>query len=209
VRRDVGRWSLAVIVTWLLAGPATLFAIAAVRSGTPGTAAWGVYLATWQVAWGLAVALVGTLVGRRFVTDLRPGAPCGLAALAAGLLLAAVTMFTIHESVRLRFGMFDGDAAGWIGLAPAALVAASCGAWAMAAAPPGMRRVPAALTLVAVVSVAALVGDSARGAADGIRDVNIPLTIALILGGMWAAGVAAAAVMALREVRSAPDSQSS
>ncbi len=207
LRPRAGAWSLFGILAWVVAGPLALLATSWVNQlVTPvglyaeaGTAGWGVYLAVSVVAWGLATAAVVVVAAPRFRVPIAPVAPAALAALTVGLVLAALTAYALHESVRARMGWFDPDYAGWTLLAIPALVGFAIATWAAAAVPRRRRSPLAVLVGITALAFGLCSATNLPGLADGVSDPSVLLAAALLLDGVWVVAVVAAMARGRRE----------
>lgn len=188
------------ILAWVVTGPLVLWVSSwanqvvarlglAAEAGTP---AWGVFLAISVLGWGLVTAVVGAVAAPRFGVNLRPLAPAALTTLLAGLALAALTMYALHEQVRTRMGWYDPDYAGWTSFAVPALVGLALAAWASVASPRRDRTPVAVLAGAAALMFILSAATNLPGLADGVRDESVPLAAVLLIGGIWVTGVVVA-----------------
>ena len=206
-RPRAGAWSLFGILAWVVTGPLVLWATSWVNQlaapvglyAEAGTAGWGVYLAGSVVAWGLATAMLGAVAAPRFGVNLRPLAPAALTALFAGLGLASLTMYGLHEQVRARMGWFDPDYAGATLLAVPALVGLALAAWASAAIRRRDRTPLAVLVGVAALVFGLCTATNLPGLADGLRAESVPLMAVLLIDCTWVVAVVAAVARGRRD----------
>ena len=202
-------WTIAGFVLYLVAGIASLFALALVEG--PLLAPFGLRSAAGElglsvrnglhaIAWGGLVAAVAVPLGRRLVAGIRFSA-AGWAMLAVGLLLATVVITLGEEFVRARYGVFDGEYQGLSYFAGPALVAVALATWAALAVPRDGVLVPGAAMLTAAVGLAMALLPSIPGAADGIEADSVPLAVGFILSLVYAG---AASIAVVRRLGSAP-----
>jgi hypothetical protein len=185
---SVARWVAIGLALYLLLGIASLFATGLVDvlilaplgiDPEAGTSSWGLHLASQDILWGLSVAGAAGVIGRRLVPGLRFGVS-GLVVLAAGLTLAALTTFCLHESVRERVGTyFDPEYAGWAIFAAPAVVAVAVATWAALSLPLRQRGPLLLLGTTAGIALAAVMAPSLPGLADGVAPRSTGLFLVL------------------------------
>lgn len=135
----VAVWAFLGFVVYALAAFGSLLLVATVEQvileplglgGEPGTSSWGLVLASHPIAWGVIVAAVAAWFGGRLLPGAFVAGRGSAAHLVAGLALAAVTTYLLHEFVRERYGWSDPDYYGLSIFAPSALVAVALAGWA-------------------------------------------------------------------------------
>lgn len=193
----VAVWAFLGFVVYALAAFGSLLLVATVEQvileplglgGEPGTSSWGLVLASHPIAWGVIVAAVAAWFGGRLLPGAFVAGRGSAAHLVAGLALAAVTTYLLHEFVRERYGWSDPDYYGLSIFAPSALVAVALAGWAAAALDCGHRGALVALQVAALVGLAIALLPSVPGAADGIRPSSAPLAVVFVIDVAFAVG---------------------
>lgn len=190
----VAAWAVAGAALYVVVGLVSLFVVATVEQtvleplglgGQPGTSSWGIVLASHPLVWGIATAMVASRLGRRPVPDAR--FTIGPAfVLIVGLLLAAITMYLLHEYARERYGWFDPEYVGFANFAAPAVVAVALAGWAGAALPRERRKPLVVAHLAAVAALGLALLPSLPGVQDGIRTSSIPLATILVIDVVFA-----------------------
>lgn len=200
----VATWTVALAVIYVVSGVVALLLVATVESVVldplglrpeAGTPAWGSRLAFTTLLWGGLAALAAGWLGRRLVRVLVPARERAVGVLVVGLILAATTMYGLHEYVRARYLYFDPDYAGPVLLAIPAMVAVALAAWGAAALPTRRRWPLTSGVLLAGAGFAAATLPSLPGIADGVSPSGLVLGAclaadAVFVGAMIILGIA-------------------
>ncbi len=152
----------------------------------------GVGLALWSLVWGIFSAFVVVGAARLLLDTPSRISPGAITVLGSGLLVAALTQYTLHDWVVAKFGYYDAEYIGWtIGL-PGAVVAVAVAGFAAWAAPRPADALPPLIALaLAAAGVGFIVLSNVGGLADGIRPSSVPLAIMVGAAGVFTFGVAA------------------
>lgn len=184
----VGRWALAGLVLYPVGWFASFLALATVERlvleplglrPEAGMVSLSIRNGLHQIVWGVAVAVVAVPIGRRLVRDIRFDL-AGVAVLAVGLVLAALTELLVIEFARLRYGYVDTDSVGLAILAPPAIVAVALAVWAAMAVPRPNRAALLLLAAVAALGLGLTMLPSIGGLSDGIDPESIGLAASLL-----------------------------
>lgn len=200
----VALWTGSLAAIYLASGVVALLLVATVEAVVldplglrpePGTPAWGSRLALATLLWGGLAAVAGGWLGRRLVRVLVPTRERAVGVLVVGVILAATTMYALHEFVRARYALFDPEYAGLALLAVPALVAVALAAWAAAALPARRRWPLTSGVLLAGAGFAAATLPSLPGIADGVSPSGLVFGAclaadAVFVGAMVVLGIA-------------------
>jgi hypothetical protein len=199
----VGAWTIAGLVLCIVAWPIAFGVVASVEAvvlrplgwyAEAGTRSLSIQNATFPVTWGVLVAGAGVRLARRWV----PGARFrgrGWALLGAGLLLAGLSEYLTDEFVRHWAGNYDPEYGGSSLFIPWALVAVALAGWAALAVPRRRRVALVALAATAGAGVALAFASNLAGAADGIREANVPIATVFVLDAVFSVGTVLAAMV--------------